>query len=159
MKKLNLFIAGIFLIFTLSCGISQILQIIDTIATVVIKASEVSGLIPPIYATYINAALTCSEFAANETASTDSQAVKATKIVEVCAKSGSQFVPSGLPSNLFNLALSVGTEIDKLLSAQGSIQAHALLSRSRPEVMKPSDIQHLNETVARVHLAHVKFRK
>src|ERR1700743_1965097 len=115
MKKFSLVI---FCILLVSCGISQVLQIIDTVANVAIKASEVSGLIPPTYSSYIDTALSCSEFTASEYATMDSQAVKSTKVVENCLKASSQYIPTGLPTNLFNLALSVGQEIDKLLSAQ-----------------------------------------
>lgn len=113
MKKFSSII--VLSLFLTACSTATILMYIELALKIATTATSVSGIVPVQYVNYVDAALGCIEFASTEANSTDTQAIKTTKIIADCSQLTSVVLPTGTSQNIVTDANNIATSIQTIL--------------------------------------------
>ena len=142
-----------------ACSAATIISYIDAALQVALQASSLTGVIPPVFTSYISAGLGCIDYAATETATMDSNAAKSANITAHCAALVTPALPPGLPQNLVTLANNLATKIADMLSHLPAQPPVGGLAAGKPEYLKlsPSDRSKLAGIAAQAKAAEVKM--
>jgi hypothetical protein len=160
------------LIFSMvACGVIDTLNIVVVSADALVSALQASGEINPaqgaLITTYVNAVLAGANCAATESASTDSDALKATKITEcfVQAANAQALLPPGLPTVIVSAIGAVATALENYLEKAGApvtpqtakLSPHA--RPRKPQHYSQSDLAKLPELKARIAAVQARLKK
>jgi hypothetical protein len=147
MNQLKVY-AGLAALLLTACTVASIVTVIGQALTVAEQAAAVTGVLPPEYVAYVEAASECIAFAAEEEASSDSPEEKAIEIAGQCGLYTQVTLPSGAPANVLAMAVRLTAAIQAIISD---------LPKAKPVSL--TDVQLLQSFAPRAHAAAAKMRE
>jgi hypothetical protein len=152
-----------------SCGIGSYLPLIEAIVVAAATAAEASGVLPPVYAAYVDASIACADAAIKEAESMDTAEIKAAKITEACAAAVGSNAPTGIPPKYIALVSVIAQAVDNLLRQLGTVpktstvvRGQAFADKTKPATLGKPTVKErakLKELAAKLAAAKVALHK